>query len=140
MLTLCQYCFQLSNTNTNDSKYSLNVSLRQRNKVKINLFLSLNSDKNQGWSLLKKKLERNLCYQNLLIIDGRYQFTNRNIAPSLNIPRGGSKYISRLDKAYVEINCVFGLKWRYYGSKRDILDYWGTLISWFIILLYHTKG
>ena len=28
----------------------------------------------------------------------------------------------------VAINYIFGTKWRYYGPKRDILDYWGTLI------------
>ena len=28
----------------------------------------------------------------------------------------------------VEINKIFSLNWRCYGPKRDILDYWGTLI------------
>ena len=28
----------------------------------------------------------------------------------------------------VSINDIFGIKWRYYGPKRDILDHWGKLI------------
>ena len=43
-------------------------------------------------------------------------------------------------KGSVEINGIFSLKWRHYGPKRDILDYWGTLISLFVILLYSIKG
>ena len=35
----------------------------------------------------------------------------------------------------VERNDVFSLIWRCYGPKRDILDYWGTLI--FHILSYY---
>ena len=30
---------------------------------------------------------------------------------------------------------IFGLKWRYYGPKGDILDYWVTLI--FCLLSYY---
>ena len=29
---------------------------------------------------------------------------------------------------YVDRNDIFGLKWRYYGTKQDILEYWGTFI------------
>ena len=28
----------------------------------------------------------------------------------------------------VKINHVFGLIWRGYGPKRDIFDYWGSII------------
>ena len=28
----------------------------------------------------------------------------------------------------VAINIIFVIKWRYYGPKGDILDYWGTLL------------
>ena len=37
-------------------------------------------------------------------------------------------------------NGIFSLKWRHYGLKGNILDYWGMLIFWFIIILYHIKG
>ena len=37
-------------------------------------------------------------------------------------------------------NDIFSLKWRHYGPKGDILDYWGTLIFLFIIPLYTIKG
>ena len=40
----------------------------------------------------------------------------------------------------VAINGTFRLKWRHYGQKGHILDYRGTLIFWFIILLYPIKG
>ena len=36
----------------------------------------------------------------------------------------------------VAINDIFSLKWRYYGPKRDILDYWGTLIFFCPIIPY----
>ena len=36
---------------------------------------------------------------------------------------------------YVVINDILGINWRCYGPKRDILDYWGTLI--FRILSYY---
>ena len=48
----------------------------------------------------------------------------------VRLPTGGS----------IEINEIFSLKWIYYGLKGDILEYWGTLIFWFIILLYTIKG
>ena len=35
----------------------------------------------------------------------------------------------------VTINDIFGFKWRYYCPKRDILDYWVTLI--FCLLSYY---
>ena len=35
----------------------------------------------------------------------------------------------------VAITYIFGLIWRRYGPKRDILDYWGTII--FCLLFYH---
>ena len=35
----------------------------------------------------------------------------------------------------VAINDIFSINWRCYGPKRDILDYWGTLI--FCILSYY---
>ena len=38
----------------------------------------------------------------------------------------------------VERNDIFGLKWIYYGPKRDILDYWETLI--FCLLSHHILG
>ena len=38
-------------------------------------------------------------------------------------------------RGIVARNDIFGLKWRYYGPKWDILDYWGTLI--FCLLLYY---
>ena len=31
----------------------------------------------------------------------------------------------------VAINGIFGLKWRHYGPKGGILDYWGTLIFFY---------
>ena len=40
----------------------------------------------------------------------------------------------------VAINGIFGLKWRYYGTKGGILDYCGTLMFWSIILFYPIKG
>ena len=35
-------------------------------------------------------------------------------------------------------NYIFSLIWRRYGSKWDILDYWGTIIffSYYILLKY----
>ena len=33
-------------------------------------------------------------------------------------------------------NDIFSLKWRYYGPKEDILDYWGTLIFFNPIISY----
>ena len=35
---------------------------------------------------------------------------------------------------------IFIPKWIYYGPKEGILDYWGILVSWFIILLYPFGG
>ena len=35
----------------------------------------------------------------------------------------------------VERNDIFSLKWRYYGPKQDILEYWGTLI--YFLLSYY---
>ena len=32
-------------------------------------------------------------------------------------------------------NGILGLKWRHYSPKGDILDYWGIITFWFIILL-----
>ena len=56
------------------------------------------------------------------------------------------KYLSGLGSCYtvgkpsyergVARNDIFNLKWRSYGPKWDILDYWETLISLSIILLY----
>ena len=40
----------------------------------------------------------------------------------------------------VAINGIFSLKWINYGLKGDILDYWGMIIFWFIILLYLING
>ena len=37
-------------------------------------------------------------------------------------------------------NGIFRPKWRNYGPTGDILDYQGTLIFWFIIILYPIKG
>ena len=38
----------------------------------------------------------------------------------------------------ISINYIFSLIWRYYGPKRDILEYWGTilycLLSYYILL------
>ena len=54
--------------------------------------------------------------------------------------RGGKKmfiHIKNLPNAWkiqmwpkdtVAINYIFSLIWRCYGPKRDILDYWGTII------------
>ena len=35
---------------------------------------------------------------------------------------------------------IFSLKWIYYGPKEGILEYWGILIFWIIILLYIFGG
>ena len=40
----------------------------------------------------------------------------------------------------VAINGTVSLKWRHYGPKRDIFDYWETFSFLFIILLYSIKG
>ena len=37
-------------------------------------------------------------------------------------------------------NGIFILKCRHYSPKGDILEYWGTLIFWLIVLLYSIKG
>ena len=37
-------------------------------------------------------------------------------------------------------NFNFGLKWMHCGPKGDILDYFGQLIFWFVILLYLIEG
>ena len=43
-------------------------------------------------------------------------------------------------RVIVAINDIFRLKWICYGPERYILDYWGTLIYIFIILLYYING
>ena len=40
----------------------------------------------------------------------------------------------------VAINGIFRFKWRHYGPKVDILEYWGMTMFWFILLLYPIKG
>ena len=40
-------------------------------------------------------------------------------------------------RGIVAINYIFGLIWRRYGPKRDILGYWGTIIFFnYPIILY----
>ena len=29
-------------------------------------------------------------------------------------------------------NYIFSLIWRCYGPKRDVLDYWGTIVYWLL--------
>ena len=38
------------------------------------------------------------------------------------------RLVSLKMRGSVEINYIFGLIWRRYGPKQDILDYWGTII------------
>ena len=37
----------------------------------------------------------------------------------------------------VERNDIFSLKWRYYGPKWDILDYWKSLIFGYYSIIYY---
>ena len=39
----------------------------------------------------------------------------------------------------VAINDIFSFKWGHYVPEGGILDYWGIIIFWFIILLYPFK-
>ena len=36
-------------------------------------------------------------------------------------------------------NYIFGLIWRYYGPKRDILDYWGTISFLYYPIISYQK-
>ena len=45
------------------------------------------------------------------------------------------RLVSLQMRGSVARNDIFSLKWRYYGPKRDILDYWVTLI--FCLLSYY---
>ena len=36
-------------------------------------------------------------------------------------------------------NDIFGLKWRYHGPKRGILDYWGTLIFFYYHIISYQR-
>ena len=51
-----------------------------------------------------------------------------------------TKLCEKLPHVFVARNEIFGLNWRWYGPKRDILDYQGTLI--FFLLSYYilSKG
>ena len=46
-----------------------------------------------------------------------------------------NKLKTEVQQTYVAKNYIFGLIWRRYGPKRNILDYWGTII--FCLLSYY---
>ena len=53
---------------------------------------------------------------------------------SLNITRtNDQKWV-----IFVARNDIFSLKWRYYGPKNDIWEYWGTILL--CLLFYYIRS
>ena len=85
-------------------------------------------------------LERNFWFGRLgQKSEGRYfhqRFTRWIICQYWEV---SMQLVSLKMRGSVAVNGIFGLKWRHDGLKGDILEYWGTLVSWFITLLYPIK-
>ena len=47
------------------------------------------------------------------------------------------QYIQVTGGGGVVINYIFSIIWRCYGPKRDILDYWGTILYFFNPIIYY---
>ena len=105
----------------------------------------------QGWILHQSTLlsniigsgstlERNFWFWRLRQkSEGRYfhqRFTRWIICQYWEV---SMQLVSLKMRGSVAVNGIFGLKWRHDGLKGDILEYWGTLESWFITLLYPIK-
>ena len=65
--------------------------------------------------------------------------SNKTLTATINYSSGlGHIFLLGIQRNNEAINYIFGLIWRRYGPKRDILDYWGTilycLLSYYILL------